>query len=635
MPKYPILGWILLMVFALAAAGCGCGDDDDDNDDATADDDTNDDDVSDDDVLDDDADDDAGDDDTGDDDTVDDDTIDDDTGDDDTVDDDTADDDTTDDDTVDDDTFIDDDSFAPDDCNTLEDPGQPGSYTIVPWEYGDASDPDARTTNIFQFFPFPDFYVRFVRGISMQAVPLHAVGYYPDGAGPFPLVLIVHGNHDPAELSYPGYDYLTSQLASWGFIAVSVEEDFLNGSVAGEMDARGIVLLRHLQLFREWNNDPTHPLYGKIDMNWIGLAGHSRGGEAIGAAWLFNTSLHDASDPLFKFHFNIRSLFAIAPVDGQLFPMGFDEVVLENVDYFIMHGSHDGDVSDFQGKEMYDRALPVDQPGDAEKALLFAQGANHGQWNEIWAPGGDPWPPSSPTPLMSAADQQAIGLIFMTGWFRSTLQGRACYRLMLAGEKTFASFPAVAAKMNLQYQNEPREFINHYEEDSNTTTGSLTGAVNTGTDFDNWSEGYLYPGSTRNLILAYDVTTAVYRVNLPSAGNTALDDYDMLSFVAGQMVEDSDFYNVYGEDQNFSVRLVIEGTPSALLPVSDYRPLISQCRMTSGSSSKTVGDTIRIPLDDFGGGGTVLPSQVDAIEFVFDQTDSGYFGIDDIQFTVY
>ena len=39
-----------------------------------------------------------------------------------------------------------------------------------------------------------------------------------EGAGPFPLVLIVHGNHDMAEFSDPGYEYLGELLASRGFI---------------------------------------------------------------------------------------------------------------------------------------------------------------------------------------------------------------------------------------------------------------------------------------------------------------------------------------------------------------------------------------------------------------------------------
>jgi hypothetical protein len=627
MKKFPAC-LVMILLALLFAIGCGHGGGSDD--DSAADDDV----VVDDDVA---PDDDQADDDAVDDDAVDDDAIDDDTVDDDAIDDDAVDDDAADDDTVDDDTFLDDDSFPTDDCNTLEDPAQNGPYSIVPWEYGGPDDPNRQTTDIRRFFLAPDFYVLFVRGIRMSAVPLHAVGYYPDGPGPFPVMLIVHGNHDPSEMSYPGYDYLTSHLATWGFIAMSVEEDFLNGDVSGEMDARGIVLLRNLQLFRAWNKDPTHPLYGKINMRWIGLAGHSRGGEAIGAAWLFNQTLDNPADPLFDFHFDIRSLFAIAPVDGQLFPAGFDQVVLRDVDYFIMHGSHDGDVSDFEGKNMYDRALPVNEPGAADKALLFVQGANHGQWNTVWAQYPDPAPPTyTSLPLMSAADQQMIGEIFLTAWFRWTLTGRACYRLMAAGERDFPSFPAAAAYLNRQFQSQYREYLDDYEEDTNLQTGSLAGATNTGADFDLWQENTIYPGTTHNALLAYLAPGASYRVDLPSYGDASRDDSDMIALAVGQVYEAADHYNVFGQDQNFSVRLVIDGGTSDPLPVSNYRTLISPCRVIfSGAydDSKSVTDTVRIPLADFAGGDPVLPSQVQAVILDFDQTASGYFAVDDIQFT--
>ena len=636
--------WILLIVLVVASAMVACGNDDDDDsgadddliDDDIADDDLIDDDTADDDVTDDDiVDDDTTDDDTIDDDVVDDDTIDDDTIDDDTIDDDTIDDDTIDDDIVDDDTFTDDDTFPVDECSTLEDPADPGAFDTIAWEYGHDGDPDARTTNVQQYFFFPDFYVRFVRKIKMSAVPLHAVGYYPDGDGPFPLVLIVHGNHNPEELSYPGYDYLTSHLATHGFIAVSVEEDFLNGGVSGEMDARGIVLLRHLQLFREWNQDPAHPLYGKINMRQIGLAGHSRGGEGITAAWLFNTTKHNPADPLHKFHFRIRSLFAIAPVDGQLFMFPFNEVVLRNVDYFIMHGSHDGDVSDFQGHGAYDRALPVDEPGEAEKALLFAQGANHGQWNQVWAPGGDPYPPSySNVPLMSADDQQMIGLLFMTGWFRWTLQGRACYRLMTAGEREFPSFPAIT--LNRQYQNEERLFLAHYQEDSDQATASYPGATISGPNLALWYEDDMPPGETMGVFNAWDTTGASYRIDLPASDD--LDDMTHLSLNVGQVYESSDVYNIFGDPQDFAVQLVIDGVTSDPLIASDYRTLVSPCRVIYGGSydrSKTVLDTLRIPLEDFDGGNPVLPSQVEAIILTYEQKPSGKLGIDEISFTVW
>ncbi|MDP8223992.1 MAG: hypothetical protein P9L99_11580 [Candidatus Lernaella stagnicola] len=635
-PFILLLAGLLLLGFA---AGLACDDDDDDDDDNDNDDTSIDDDTGGDDDDDDNDDDDNNDDDDDDTSPVDDDT----TGDDDDDDNDDNDDDDDDDDDDDNDDDNDDDDTTPDDCTTLEDPDDAGAYSVVAWEYGDENDPDAQTTNVLPYFRTPAFYVRWVRGIPMSAVPLHGLGHYPDGDGPFPLVLIVHGNHSPEELSYPGYGYLTEHLATHGIIAVSIEEDFLNGGVSGEMDARGIVLLRHLQLFREWNRDPSHPLYGKIKMNRIGLAGHSRGGEGAATAWLYNTTLHNPADPLHDFGFHIRSVLAIAPVDGQLGTLFPELVTIENADYFVMHGSHDGDVSNFQGHKTYDRALPVAEETTGEKGLLFIQGGNHGQFNTIWAPGGDPFPVGySTTPLIAAADQQQVAKLFTTAWFRWTLQGRRCYRMMAAGEIEFDSFPDDVV-LSRQYQNHTRTWLNHYEEDNDPATTSIPGGANVASGFVISNEQAMtgsgaygeFVGETDGHILAWDAGVATYTVQLPDTLRIPLDA-DMLALRIGQLYESSDQYNVFGTAQDVSVSIVVDGVTSDPVYASDYRELVSQCHVRLGTSyntSMTVLETVRIPLEDFDGGSPVDPAAVEEVVLTFDRSESGLIGIDEIQFT--
>ncbi len=41
-------------------------------------------------------------------------------------------------------------------------------------------------------------------GFTPSEMPLNARVWYPDGDGPFPLVLVVHGNHDMRDFSDPG-----------------------------------------------------------------------------------------------------------------------------------------------------------------------------------------------------------------------------------------------------------------------------------------------------------------------------------------------------------------------------------------------------------------------------------------------
>jgi len=78
-------------------------------------------------------------------------------------------------------------------------------------------------------------------------VPLNGIIHLPEGNGPFPLVIIAHGNHSPIENSTVGYDYLGKMLSSQGVIFASIDANFLNGRNRGENDARAILHLEHIK----------------------------------------------------------------------------------------------------------------------------------------------------------------------------------------------------------------------------------------------------------------------------------------------------------------------------------------------------------------------------------------------------
>ena len=186
------------------------------------------------------------------------------------------------------------------------------------------------------------------------------------------------------DFSDPGYGYLGELLASRGFILVSVDENFINGNLRGENDGRGWLLLEHLERWRAWNDSSGSPFYHKVDMGNIALMGHSRGGEAVAVAAAFNRLSHYPDDATIKFNFNfdIKSIVAIAPVDGQYQPAG-KPTPLENVNYLVFHGSHDGDVSAFSGLRQYQRIRFTDgKPWF--KSAVYMYRANHGQWNTVW-----------------------------------------------------------------------------------------------------------------------------------------------------------------------------------------------------------------------------------------------------------
>ncbi len=235
---------------------------------------------------------------------------------------------------------------GPGESISLPDPGSRGSHAVNSLTYGSGSDrhrPEYADGATFRTQPVDGSKVLkgwsgmtgWARtrywGFDAKSMPLNGRVWYPDGEGPFPLVLIVHGNHLAADFSDPGYEYLGQLLASRGYIFVSVDENFLNSmesdlfsGLDSENNARGWLLLEHLRVWHQWNADDKHPFHGKIDTDRIALVGHSRGGEAAAHAAAFNRLPFNPDDARAKFNYGykIRSVVAIAPAEGQYRPAG-------------------------------------------------------------------------------------------------------------------------------------------------------------------------------------------------------------------------------------------------------------------------------------------------------------------------
>ncbi|TVQ41731.1 MAG: hypothetical protein EA370_01190 [Wenzhouxiangella sp.] len=261
-------------------------------------------------------------------------------------------------------------------------------------------------------------------GYGLDQLPLNGRVWYPaDAAGPLPLVLVVHGNHDMMNPSDPGYAWLGEHLASRGQVVVSVDQNFINGSMFGgvprENATRGWLLLKHLAAWRTWQAAPEHPLQAQVDLDQVVLIGHSRGGEAVALAAAFNRLDRFPEDGRieFDFDFGIRGVVAIAPVDGQFWPSA-KPTELEDVSYFVIHGGMDADVSLFMGDRQWARTRPDPEQGQF-RAGLYVHHANHGQFNTRWgnADAGGParhllnraW-------LLSGDDQRRVGLLYMTAF---------------------------------------------------------------------------------------------------------------------------------------------------------------------------------------------------------------------------
>jgi dienelactone hydrolase len=326
-------------------------------------------------------------------------------------------------------------------------------------------------------------------GFDIKRLPLNARVWYPEGPGPFPLVLIVHGNHDMKKFSDPGYAYLGEHLASRGYILASVDENFLNGGISGENDVRGWVLLQHLAVWKAWNAERGNPFFGKVDMNRIALIGHSRGGEAVQLAASFNhlSRYPDDARVTMNFGFNIKTIIAIAPVDGTYRPTDRLNPIV-NVNYFVMHGAHDGDVQTMMGMRAYDR-VRFTEGTQWVKAALYIYRANHGQFNTTWGNNdvGDSGWLLAKDLLLKGDEQRQIAKVFITGFLDLTLRDKREYLPMFKDHRAVGTWLPKTTYLS-RFEAPTERILADYEDDIDVTTGSARGVKISGSRLATWKE---------------------------------------------------------------------------------------------------------------------------------------------------
>ena len=330
-------------------------------------------------------------------------------------------------------------------------------------------------------------------GFSPDSFPLNARVWYPDAPGPHPLALVVHGNHDMRDFSDPGYDWLGELLASRGYVVASVDMNFVNGGIRGENDARGWLLLKHLEAWRGFAEDEDGPLGGVADMSRIALIGHSRGGEAVGHAAAFNRLRRYPDDASleFDFGFAIRAVVAIAPVDGQYLPAS-QRVPVENVNYLVFHGSHDGDVTSFHGLRQFNRVRFTDG-GDWFKSAVYVYRANHGQWNTVWG-AHDNGPRSGRilelSGLLPPEEQREFGRVFVSAFLDVALKGDDRYRPLFRDHRVAGAWLPKTMYVT-RFKEASFRPLADFEEDIDVTTGTAKGMSLLSEGFSTWKEGRL------------------------------------------------------------------------------------------------------------------------------------------------
>lgn len=467
------------------------------------------------------------------------------------------------------------------------------------------------------------------------------------GSRRYPLILFLHGNHAtcPCSCSHAcpegdripnhlGYNYLLDLLASKGFIVVSVDgfDVTCAGSISmSDYEARGRLVLRHLQKWRDWNvvgGDPWGGLFrGRVDMDRIGLSGHSRGGEGVVAAEHINRAE--------GLGFHILAVNAIAPTDQDP-----NIRYVPEVPYFLLMSASDGDVSNLQGLRTYDRTSLAGAAAQSEKSMLWVYGANHNFYNTVWTPGNgfacasdDGVGEGRLTPQL----QQLIGCQTIVPFFELHLQNKTGVRQLFQGDRLVEGLDGV--RMYWAYQHPDRREVDNFDNGDDPNTNSLGGTVTTSGGFGIFDEFEFKPSGpdlfnasfrhfTHGLVLGWN-GPQTYETVLPSA-NRDVSGYKALALRLGQIL-DGGVLNPLDTPRTVRVGL---RTASGKVANQDFdvTGVQSVPHPYEYNGGKTVLGTLRVPLTQFRDGTQPLPlNDIEAVLLEFKGT--GLLAIDDIQFS--
>ncbi len=390
-----------------------------------------------------------------------------------------------------------------------------GSYTVLTATYGTTGTEDfaSHTVNISRFVKnqgLNGFFKEKYQKYPLTEVPLSGIIWYPKEVSNCPTLFIIHGNHSWLTESYLGYAYLGTYLASHGYVVVSVNENACNG-LSNENDGRAVLLLENIKQMENYNREKESPLYQKMDYQNLALAGHSRGGEAIATAYLFNDLNYypDNGNRSFEYHFSIQSLIAIAPTCGQYHPSN-REVELADVNYLLIHGANDQDVITFMGMEQYED-ISFSGKKDCIKTSLYVAGLNHGQFNSLWGKYDFIEPMNrllNVENFLSQQEQQQIAKIFIKTFLDTTInlkekQREQVYNQNFIRNKKRTQIEAPADLLtNYQryteflpetiyvqsYQTSGTYILCDFEEDSRIDTGTAKGVTIKANQVNSWYE---------------------------------------------------------------------------------------------------------------------------------------------------
>jgi hypothetical protein len=243
-----------------------------------------------------------------------------------------------------------------------------------------------------------------------------------------------------------GYEYLAQQLASRGYIVVSINANRginIGPAITGDTSlilARGRLVLKHLQKLSEWSVNGGAPatiadLTGKIDFSNVGLMGHSRGGQGVRAAYVLYKDLGSAWPGRILRPVNFKAIFELAPTDEPttrtLSVPVTSRLEAKGTKWNVLLPMCDGDLTSLPGVQPFDRLMvPGSDDPPTQKSTYTVWGSNHNFYNTEWQQNDARWltgctgdgnvPVFSSYSISSVAQQQ-VGSESIVGFFRANV----------------------------------------------------------------------------------------------------------------------------------------------------------------------------------------------------------------------
>jgi hypothetical protein len=306
---------------------------------------------------------------------------------------------------------------------------------------------------------------------------LRAVVHYPRAlaAGKYPLIVQLHGSWspcittDPEKMTWPcppgvkpmpsfrGYDYLGEQLASRGYVVVSISANAINiGSMSGAYGARAHLINKHLEMWQQLSSSGSGPLTGKftdprsgkplqlnfrghVDLTNVGTMGHSRGGKAV--MWQASDK-HRAEWPT---GVRVKAVVPLAPVYFDEVEGDISDGLVTRVPFAAITGPCDGAVGE-GGIEYFDQ-VRGQNTGTVYRMSL--QGANHNFFNTTWSPlggleGAENDSTCSPADTLTEPKQRQAATAYIVAFYERQLKGNTRFDPLLTGATSFP-VPGVTA----------------------------------------------------------------------------------------------------------------------------------------------------------------------------------------------